>query len=576
MNLAIRPHEAGTAVIEPLDWLDADQYALFREVCERSRAKYNGTVFVLKREKVQTAREAGESLGFGVVVDAEVVPASAPTRVLIGTEPRDDSTWSRTILDSSCKDWTPFHYQVEDIEWMAPREHAGLFSEPGTGKTIVALMAIPRDARVLLVVPGAIKHQWRDEVLLRRPDYRVTILNGRKSFRWPEVGEAVITSYEILPGSIQKIGASGQVLKYRRIDKSSIPQSPGDVVLIGDEIHKIRNDQTIQHKRWQALRKAIKPGPNRRVWGMTGTELLNQPQEFWNLLCGLNLEVTAFGDWPRFVAAFGGAENRSVAIPGFGKYKWPPVEEMVKHMSPDLTARIQSVSRKRLLRDVQSQLPAKTIQWKDVELDKATIIQCDKAMELLRERGIDLANIQQTIDLTKLHGVAFNMMSLTRAALATAKLGAAIELVKDAEDAGEPLIVSCAHRIPVDAIASRPGWAHITGDESSLKRRQIVQAFERGEYKGIAGTIAAMGVGLDGMQRRAWRILEIDLDWVPDMNRQLEARLCRIGQSRGVMVMRLRGNHPLDWRVLERIAEKVMLIEASTEGAALRWNGAAA
>ena len=43
---------------------------------------------------------------------------------------------------------------------------------------------------------------------------------------------------------------------------------------------------------------------------------------------------------------------------------------------------------------------------------------------------------------------------------------------------GEPLVVFSAYRAPVDLLAGREGWASITGDTSSTRRGEIVEAFQ--------------------------------------------------------------------------------------------------
>ena len=157
------------------------------------------------------------------------------------------------------------------------------------------------------------------------------------------------------------------------------------------------------------------------------------------------------------------------------------------------------------------------------------------------------------------------MISKARAALATVKLGAALELAESYEEAGEPLVVFSAHRAPIDAFGSREGWAIITGATPAETRTAIEDAFQRGELKGIAGTIKAAGVAIT--LTHASNAIFIDEEPTPALNDQAQDRLYRIGQSRGVVINRLIAAHALDRRIAELLAQKNEIINASVNAA---------
>ena len=115
----------------------------------------------------------------------------------------------------------------------------------------------------------------------------------------------------------------------------------------------------------------------------------------------------------------------------------------------------------------------------------------------------------------------------------------------------------------MDELAGREGWRVITGDTPVDERTAIVEAFQAGELRGVAGTIQAMGVGIT--LTRSHTVLFVDLDWTPALNSQMEDRVCRIGQTRGVHIVRLECNHPLDQRVNTLLLAKQALIEASVD-----------
>lgn len=576
MIVAFRPAaKADKVSVMLLDKVTASEFTLFREGCARMSAQYHGDVdaFIAKADSVPAGRVVFESLGFKVEVDALVAPVMERN----GAQQQATLAVVREVIDSRATDWKIRPYQAEAVQWLAPRTDALLADDVGIGKTLEFLMSLGRGWRVLVVANAPGKYNWQDEARLRRPDYRTAVLDGRGSFRWPEPGEILMTSWEILPGKIIDMKArNGHMVK--RVDPASIPPCPGPVALIGDEIHKIRNDHTQAFKRWAAVRDAIPAGDGARVWGGTGTELIKgDPMEYWNVLRSLRLETVAFGDLPRFIRAFGGERNTAKAAGGglvaieapvYGRYRWPSIEERLANLSPDLIAKIRSVSLKRLKRDVLPELPGKTYQWQRVPIDNATKIECDKTLAALKEQGIDLADVQRTVELSAITGAAFQTISKTRAALAVAKIKATVAIIEDFEEQGEPVIVFSAHRAPVLALGKRPGWANITGSTTSQARRDIMRDFQAGKYVGLAGVIGAMGTALT--LTRACTVVFVDLEWVPELNRQAEERAYRFGQTRGVVVWRLYADHVVDHRTLELLAERQAFIEATTERSAVK------
>ena len=89
--------------------------------------------------------------------------------------------------------------------------------------------------------------------------------------------------------------------------------------------------------------------------------------------------------------------------------------------------------------------------------------------------------------------------------------------------------------------------------------------FQGGRLKGVALTIQAGGIGLT--LTHAHQAVFVDLMWTPALNKQAEDRLCRIGQTRGVIITTLVGTHDLDARVAEKLRIKQAIIESSVEAA---------
>jgi len=429
-----------------------------------------------------------------------------------------------------------YPYQRTGVEWLAPRRRALLSDEMGLGKSAQALLSLPDQAAALVVAPAAVARFWASESARWRPDLSVSRVPSREAWSWPQTGEVRICTYGLLPGD------------------DEVPVPPAGAVVIADEAHLCKAPKALRTKCFRAVAKTALDNDG-RVWLLTGTPLLNRPPELWAVLGAAGLEKDAFGGWSRFVSMFHGSRGR------FG-YEWGRASEEV----PDL---LRKVALRRHRKDVLPDLPTKTHRHLAVNgLDAATITLCDEVLAVLQGQGIDLAAVTAQVEASKVHGVVFELMSRARAALATAKLPALLELVETYEEEEEPVVVFSAHRVPVEALGAREGWGLITGSTSADERGRLVEAFQAGQLKGLAGTIAAMGVGVT--LTRAHQAILVDLAWTPALNSQAEDRICRIGQDRGVIITRLVADHPLDERVTELLAAKQAVIEASVEASAVQ------
>lgn len=159
----------------------------------------------------------------------------------------------------------------------------------------------------------------------------------------------------------------------------------------------------------------------------------------------------------------------------------------------------------------------------------------------------------------------FEMLSAMRAALATAKIPACLELVEQYEEANEPVVVFSDHQAPIEALGARPGWAMLYGKTPMDQRQTIVDAFQAGKLKGVACSIKAAGVGIT--LTRADTIIFVDQSWVPALNEQAQDRICRIGQKRGCNIITLAADHPLDKRIAELLSIKQAMVSATVEKA---------
>lgn len=404
-----------------------------------------------------------------------------------------------------------YPFQVLGTAWLKTRSRALLADDMGLGKTIQALTAVPDGAPLLIVCPAVAKGVWKRELRKWRQDYRiVSVLKGRNSFRWPKPGRVIITNYDILS------------------DEVSAP--PKGTVIVFDEVHVTKNPKSAKHRRSAELSTQACT-----VYGLTATPLMNRPQELWSVLELLNLEEEAFGNFSSFCYAFDGSSSR-----GWGK------------PAPQAALGLQRVMLRRTKKEVLKQLPPKTRTFTevDVTLSRYDKVVLAEAEEALFEYG---------------ENVPFELIAKARAITAKAKGPATLERVQEYEEADEPLVVFSYHREVVEKIGNRPGWGLIVGGVSASKRTEIEEAFQRGELRGVAGTMQAAGVSIT--LTRASNVLFVDRGWNPSINEQAEDRCNRIGQNRGVQIEVLTAANTIDAKVERIIEVKSEIIRESVDRA---------
>lgn len=526
------------------DSLSADSFAYYRSICAEHGArplKREGIyVRLLPLDATPAIVQAFAKQSLPYDVDPQIIEylkrnVEHATEALAAGRARVLAAKERL----SARGLAPFRFQETGVEWLAPRKRALLADEMGLGKTIQALLALPDEAAAFVVVPAAARVSWCNEIMRWRPDLTARCPASSATVRWPRKGEVIVTTYGTLPEDAAK----------------SLGQPRHPTYTVWDEAHALKNPKALRTKRARGVAElAIDHGG--ACWLITGTPLLNRPPELWNLLKVAGLAEAAFGSWPSFVHLFHGKKTR------FGM-EWDAPEESA-------AMRLRQVSLVRRRSEVMPDLPAKFRTERVVSIDDRTKRVCDEVLAALEAEGIDFAAEARKASETKLSGAVFQELSRARAALATAKIPALLEIVEEYEEADEPLVVFSAHKAPVEAVAAREGWAKITGDTSAEERGQLVAAFQEGRLKGIAGTIGAMGVAVT--LTRGAHLVAVDLAWTPALNNQFEDRLARIGQKRSVSIVRLQADHRLDERVLELLTKKQQLIEATVDASAVDEN----
>lgn len=462
-----------------------------------------------------------------------------------------------------------YNFQIDGVDWLAKGDKRLLADDMGLGKTVQVLAALPADAAALAVVPASVKYNWADEAAKWNPDLTPVVLEGRGSFRLPQPGELVITGFDtkgatcakrgkdeskedyekrkqacanqaVLPGYLEpeKINANSKPWEVEvKWPVPAMAAQAANMVLIVDEAHTVKNYKTARAKRIKGLSLSAK-----KVWALTGTPLENRPPDLFGMLEALQMQHIVFGGWKRFVERMGGWKNR------WGGYEWGTPDPIV----PELMRRVML---RRIRTEVLPDLPSKT--YTTMQVDVPAKLQA--YMDTLWDEWEELLSADRMEDREL---PPFEEFSKLRAQLAESRIPVLLEVAEEHEETDTPLVVFSSHLAPLNALAERDGWEKITGDTPARKRQEIVRRFQAGELKGVAASIRAAGIGLT--LTRAWKMLFVDMDWVPGQNSQAEDRICRIGQtSNKVEIVRMVSGHTLDQHILDLIAWKIGIINAA-------------
>ena len=464
------------------------------------------------------------------------------------------------------------------------------------GKTPQVVVATPPRAPVLVVCPATVKFPWGKTYRFLRPEFGVRVINGKADWRMPHPSQVAISGFEILPPTNKELcdairvvadrvamkvpgGDSWDVDTRERVLKQLIAvgaprAAPGEwgetvriqharrvltlphegTTLVVDEAHRASHPETNTSRRVaQIARLVLSRGG--RLWLLTGTPMRNNLDELWTVLQLGGMGARAFRPSPT-----------ASALEARGQFD-------IDALFPGRVAeKLKGVMLRRELDDpaVAPFRKKPIVDTIEVTLDAETKALADRVVDLLRADGIDLETATlAAINTATLKKIPREMMAELRAKLATAKIPAMLDLVADLEDSGVPVAVFCDHLNALKHLVRRPGWSKLTGDESLEEKQAAIEAISRPDGRGIALSTRAAGVGTDGIQRRVWRGIFVDLPWVPADLEQSMGRLDRLRQNVQPYFTKLVADHVLERKVAEKLETKQKLFDETIRAAAV-------
>ena len=443
---------------------------------------------------------------------------------------------SGTVPVPAGREYMPF--QVAGIQFAMSRPSTLIADEMGLGKTIQAIGVInssPDARKILIVCPASLKLNWSME--LDRwlvGDYKIGIVEGS---RWPSDCDIVVVNYDIL--------TRHERLLYRRTWD----------ILILDEAHRLKNPNA-QRTRAVVGSQIMQQGGIRakRKLALTGTPILNRPQELASLLCYLSPEE--FGRLSSF------------------RQRFRSLRQLQRHLRSTIMIR-------RLKQDVLPDLPPRTRQVIVIPPGRAAEAVRDERRSWLRlrERDRDLrlavesakasgdqSDYDHALDrMHRQHGVMFHQISRIRKRTSIAKVPLVAEHIRDvqSQNPDKKLIVFAHHHEVIDALCREfPAAVKLDGRDSMDARNRSVRQFQHDPAtKLFVGSIHAAGEGLT--LTASSHVIFAELDWVPARLQQAEDRCHRIGQDAPVLIQHIVLSGTLDGNMAEKIVQKQGMITAA-------------
>lgn len=405
------------------------------------------------------------------------------------------------------------NYQRVGANFLSTTGKCILADDMGTGKTLQTITACEElgAKRVLVVCPNSLKWNWHDEVG-KWTDSKAVVVDGTRAKR---------------EKAIEEFDGKYLIINYESMRLHEELQKMHWDVLVLDEAHKIKNRKAQQTK-------AVNKIKADRVFLLTGTPMLNRPDELWSLLH--RLYPDKFRSYWRFVERY-----CTVTDNGWGK----EIDMGTPEQQEELKRLLAPIMLRRTKKEVLTELPDKIHQRFLVELTgkQAKIY---KSMErdaiATLSNGETIAAPVVIAQITRLRQIAVSTQLLSDEVAESAKFEALMELIQD-NITGHKIVVFSQFRKAIELFSKQLDeagikWVAVTGAVKQEDRHQATKYFqEKDDVRVMLATIEAAAHGL------TWTAADIavflDRHWTPAINAQAEDRLHRIGQKNSVTIINM-------------------------------------
>ena len=428
---------------------------------------------------------------------------------------------------------TLFPYQKVGVHFIEAANGSGmLFDEPGLGKSLQSIAyAVKHNLKTLVVCPASLKYNWENEISKFTNATSFIIDSKMKDVPLNLSGyNFVIINYDIVS----------------KFEQYFLNTSEFDLIVL-DECHAIKSYKA---KRTQNILK-LKDSFKHKIL-LTGTPLLNRPQELFTLLNFIRPEEwNSF--WPfaqRFCA--------------YKKMPWGP-DYSGSSNELELHEKISPYYIRRHKKDVLKDLPDKL--YTNLILELSPFYQ-KEYNRMLKDYVKYLVEEKQY---QKAKKAQFNEQLVKLGALKQLciedKLEKLDELLSEFVENDQKVVIFSQYAKTIEKLIERYSTiaVKLTGAMSPTERNASVKKFKEDPTTlFFLGTIGAAGVGLTLTE--ASNVVVIDLPWTPAEFEQAVDRCHRIGTKNTVNVYSLISKDTIDVDIQSLLSKKQSLADVILDG----------
>ncbi|MCD8377052.1 MAG: DEAD/DEAH box helicase [Oscillospiraceae bacterium] len=433
-------------------------------------------------------------------------------------------------------------YQKAGFRWLCTLSAYGLggilADDMGLGKTVQAIaLLLHLGGPALVVCPASLLYNWQAELNRFAPALRVQLVSGGAAGRKKQLeaqADVFVTSYDLLRRDVELYGEHTFHC------------------CILDEAQYIRNPAT-------KAAKAVKTIRAEHRFALTGTPISNHLSDLWSVFDFL--------------------------MPGY-LYAYPQFRERLEAPIAEgdgaALERLQRMSAPFILRrkkeDVLRELPEKVTSVRYVEMTREQRLLYTAQEQQLRQRLLETSEedvnrdqIQFLAALTRLRQLCCTPeLYLEGYRGGSGKVDACMDLLEEARESGHRTLVFSQFTTMLEALcgqAERRGirYLYLSGKDSKEKRRDMVAAFQSGEYDVFFLSLKAGGTGLN--LTAADHVIHFDPWWNAAAEDQATDRAHRIGQDRTVFVTKLVAKQSIEERIVALQQTKRELSDQVISGA---------
>ncbi len=403
-----------------------------------------------------------------------------------------------------------FQHQIDGVRIGARMESFLLADSMGLGKSLQAATVAAIDFsrgdvdRLLIVCPSFLKWNWAEE-LTERTNFTWTVLDGTPKQRQAIYGEfdtdILIVGYEQLANDFDAIMALGFQIK------------------IVDEAHYIKNNKSKRSK-------AVIKFKTDRSFLLTGSPMLNRPNELWTLLHIID-PVRFPKYWPfvnRFCIYGGWQSKQIVGAKNRRELNSILKEYMIRRRKED----VLDLPDKQIIKVMVEMHPNQAKAYKQIENEMQLEIPGDPTPMQAENVLTKYLRLKQIAGTPAAIGLPDDSYKLDRA------VEMCQEFIND-EDYPTSVVVFTQFRGVMEAMAGRlinegiPVW-QMNGDTPQNRRIPLINEWSKSKEKGVFIIMLQMAMGLN--MTAASKGIFLDRLYVPKLNEQAEDRLHRIGTDK--------------------------------------------